>query len=246
MSLPDTGSICHRCREMRFVDGARSSFLMCTALPEKYPAQPVRECPAFVDARLTWPAPLRNREVILEVLRRVLPETGTVLEVASGSGQHIVHFARDLPSLEWQPSDIDAEGRASTWGWATSEGLGNVRRPLALDVTEPGGWPDATDAIYCANMVHIAPWACCLGLLDLASKLLPSGAPLVTYGPYRFSGSFTAGSNAAFSERLKSRDPSWGVRDVDDIEREANARGISLLETVALPANNHVLVWRRD
>lgn len=245
MSLPHADSLCHRCRAMRHVDGARTAFVLCTTLDEKYPRQPVVACDAFQDARLTWPAPERNRDPILEVLRRVLPERGRVLEVACGSGQHAVHFARHLPALEWVPSDIDEDHRASVRAWAATERLANVGRSLALDVTVPTEWPDAADAIFCANMVHIAPWACCLGLLDLAAAVLPSGAPLVTYGPYRFSGTFTSESNAAFDARLQSRDPSWGVRDVDDIGREASTRGLTLEETVALPANNHLLVWRR-
>jgi len=188
---------------------------------------------------------VRNRDAILEVLRRVLPSVGLVLEVASGTGQHVAHFAQQLPDLEWQPTDLDPESRASARAWTHALGLVNVRPPLALDVTDPGAWPVAADAIFCANMVHIAPWACCLGLLDGAARLLPGGRRLVTYGPYRFGGRFTAESNARFNASLEARDASWGVRDVDDITREAVARGFDLEETVEMPANNHLLVWRR-
>lgn len=246
MSLPHPDSLCHRCRALRTVGSERGGrYLMCTALDEKYPRQPVRACPAFDDAQLQWGAPPRNRAAILAVLQRVLPRAGVVLEVASGSGQHAAWFARSLPALTWLPSDIDPDGRASVRAWTAVERLANVRPPIALDVTDPAAWPDAADAVFCANMVHIAPWACCLGLLDGAARLLSPGQPLVTYGPYRFAGRFTADSNARFDASLKARDPSWGVRDVEDIEREANARGLVLEETVEMPANNHTLVWRR-
>ncbi len=246
MSLPHPDSLCHRCRALRHVESGRGGqFLMCTATDEKYPQQPVTACPEFVDAQKVWPAPERNRDSILAVLVRVLPPVGVALEVASGSGQHAVHFARSLPDLEWLPSDVDPDGRASVRAWTAVERISNVRLPIALDVTDPDAWPDHADAIFCANMVHIAPWACCLGLLDGAARLLSPGQPLVTYGPYRFSGRFTAESNARFDLSLKERDPSWGVRDVDDIAREAKTRGLVLEETIEMPANNHTLVWRR-
>jgi hypothetical protein len=186
----------------------------------------------------------RNAEPILEVLRRVLPPRGLVLEVASGSGYHAGLFARALPDLTWQPTDRDPDGLASIAGWVDDAALPNLRAPLLLDVT--GAWPvERADAVLCINMIHIAPWACALALLDGAARLLPAGAPLVTYGPYRFDGGFTAPSNAAFDASLRARDPSWGVRDVADLRREAAARGLTLAEEVAMPANNHTLVFRR-
>ena len=193
----------------------------------------------------TPPAAERNAGPILGVLRRVLPPRGLVLEVASGSGYHAAHFARALPELTWQPTDVDADGLASIAGWVEDAALPNLRAPLALDVTA-ATWPvEHADAIVCINMIHIAPWACALALLSGAARLLAPGAPLVTYGPYRFDGAFTAESNAAFDASLRARDPAWGVRDVADLSREAAARGLPLEETVPMPASNHTLVFRR-
>ena len=198
------------------------------------------------DARVkrTTGASGRNADPILAVLRRVLPPRGRVLEIASGTGSHAAHFARALPELTWQPTDVDPEGLASIAAWVEEAALPNLRAPLRLDVTEP--WPvERADAVLCINMIHIAPWSCALALLAGAARVLEPGAPLVTYGPYRFDGAFTAPSNADFDESLRARDPAWGVRDVADLRREAAARGLSLEETVAMPANNHTLVFRR-
>lgn len=187
----------------------------------------------------------RNREPILAVLQRVLPERGLVLEIASGTGQHVVYFARHLPGLTWQPTDLGEDARASVREWIAEAGLANVLEPLALDVTAET-WPvERADAVFCANMVHIAPWDAALGLFRGAGRVLSPGAPLVTYGPYRFSGRFTAPSNEAFDRSLRARDAAWGVRDVGDLEAAARAEGLALEETVAMPANNHCLVWRR-
>lgn len=195
------------------------------------------------DARMNAPAALRNRGPILEVLRRVLPAEGTVLEVASGSGQHVIHFAEALPGLRFQPSDPDGDARRSVEAWRVESGLANVAPPIELDVR--GAWPTtAFDAIVAINMVHISPWSATLALLAGAAERLPIGGPLVLYGPYRVDGRHTAESNAAFDESLRSRDPAWGVRDLTDVEAAAAAVGLRLDERVAMPANNLTLVFR--
>ncbi len=198
------------------------------------------------DARRFAPATQRNREPILAVLRRVLPERGLALEVASGSGEHAVAFAESFPALRFQPSDPDRAARASIAAWRDEASLPNLLAPIALDVhTRP--WPLDTepDAILCINMIHIAPWTACLALLDGASERLVPGAPLVLYGPFREEGRHTAESNAAFDASLRERDPSWGVRDLEDVAEEASARGFALEEVVTMPANNRTVVFRR-
>ncbi|HEU5058839.1 MAG TPA: DUF938 domain-containing protein [Kofleriaceae bacterium] len=187
----------------------------------------------------------RNAEPIRAVLARVLPARGLVLEIASGTGQHAVHMARALPQVTWQPSDPDPFALESIAAWRADAGLDNLLAPIELDVTrEP--WPlAAADAIVCINMIHIAPWEAALALFRGAGRLLPAGGLLYLYGPYRFHGSFTAPSNAAFDASLRARDPAWGVRDLDDIEPAAAAAGLCHEETVAMPANNHSLVFRR-
>ena len=191
------------------------------------------------------PAAERNAEPIREVLARILPERAAVLEVASGTGQHAVHMARAFPSLTWQPSDPDPLARESIEAWREASGLHNLLPPLALaatdDIWPPGPW----SAVVCINMIHIAPWEAALGLLRGAARALAAGSPLYLYGPYRFHGVFTAPSNAAFDASLRAQDPRWGVRDLDDIESAAGAVGLRLAETVAMPANNHSLVFRR-
>jgi len=189
------------------------------------------------------PAAQRNREPIREVLARHLPARGLVLEIASGTGEHAVHMARSFPALAWQPTDVDAGALASIAAWRDETALPNLRAPIALDVTrEP--WPVvAADAIVCINMVHIAPWEATLALFAGAARTLVPGGLLVLYGPYRFEGRFTAPSNEAFDASLRARDPRWGVRDVADLR--AAAGGFELAEIVEMPANNHVLVFRR-
>ncbi|HET9622692.1 MAG TPA: DUF938 domain-containing protein [Kofleriaceae bacterium] len=193
------------------------------------------------------PAAARNREPIAAVLGRVLPARGAVLEIASGSGEHAVWFARAFPGVQWQPSDPSPEARASIAAWRAEAGLANLAPPIALDVSAawPADAPDGPlDAVVCINMVHIAPWAATLGLFAGAARVLAPGGLLFTYGPYRFAGAFTAESNAAFDRSLRARDPAWGVRDVDDLEAAARAHGLALRETVAMPANNHALIFR--
>jgi SAM-dependent methyltransferase len=187
------------------------------------------------------PAAERNAAPILDVLRRVLPARGVVLEIASGTGQHAAYFARALPDLIWQPSDADPDARASIEAWRADAGLPNLRAPLALDVTAT--WPvGRADAVVCINMVHISPWAASLALFAGAARILPAGGILYLYGPYRFDG-VTAPSNEAFDRSLRSRDPAWGVRDVRDLDAAAAPHGLTRIETVAMPANNHSLIF---
>ncbi|HLU67572.1 MAG TPA: DUF938 domain-containing protein [Kofleriaceae bacterium] len=196
--------------------------------------------------RIRSPAAERNAEPLRLVLSRVLPASGLVLEVSSGGGQHAEHMARALPGITWQPSDIDEQALDSIAETVAEAGLGNLRPPVRLDATWDQ-WPvERADAVVCVNMVHIAPWEAALGLMAGAARLLAPGGPLVTYGPYRFSGQFTAPSNQAFDRSLRARDPSWGVRDVDDLAAAAARAGLGLEEVVPMPANNHVLVFRRE
>lgn len=192
------------------------------------------------------PAAERNKDAILEVLERVLPAAGTVLEVASGTGQHVVHFARALPQLTWLPSDPDPAMLDSIRGHIARSAPTNVAVPERLDVLEPG-WPVArADAVLCINMIHIAPWAATPALFAGAAGLLESGALLVLYGPYRRNGRHTAPGNAAFDASLKARDPDWGVRDLEqEVVPEAERAGFSLDEAVPMPANNLSVVLRR-
>lgn len=195
------------------------------------------------DARRHAGAPLRNRAPIVDVLRRVLPPRGLVLEVASGTGQHAAYFASELPHLGFQPSDADAEMLASISAWCT--GLGNVRAPIVLDVTRHP-WPIAhAEAVLCINMLHISPWDACPALMNGAAAVLPPGGVLYLYGPYRIGGAHTAPSNQAFEERLRGENAAWGVRDLEAVVAEAERRGLRLDERVAMPANNQSLVFRR-
>lgn len=196
-------------------------------------------------AKLGSPAANRNRGPILAVLARVLPKEGTVLEIASGSGQHVVFFADALPTLRFVPSDPDPSARASIEAHRAEAGLANVEAPLALDVRATP-WPIAAcDAVVAINMVHISPWEATLALLDGAAERLPAGGPLVLYGPYRVGGVHTAESNARFDDGLRARDPAWGVRDLEAVLAAAAERGFVESERVAMPANNLTVVLRR-
>ncbi len=193
------------------------------------------------DPRIAAPAASRNRDPILEVLRRVLPARGKLLELASGSGEHALHFARALPGITFQPSDPDEARRASIAAYAADAKLTNLLPPIELDAT--GIWPDVSaDAVLCINMIHIAPWAATEGLVRGAAKL---GAMLVTYGPYRRRGIHTALSNEAFDADLRGRNPAWGIRDVEAVAGLAAANGYASPEVVPMPANNFVLAFRR-
>lgn len=192
------------------------------------------------DPRRYAPATARNRDPLLAVLRTLLPPKGLVVEVASGSGEHCAHFAAALPALNFQPSDPAAENRASIDAWCA--GLANVRPALALDVVAP--WPALrAGAVLCINMIHIAPWAATLGLLRGAASVLPAGAALILYGPYRRAGVPTAPSNEAFDADLRGSDPAWGLRCLEEVA--AAAEGFGAPDIVEMPANNLTLVFRR-
>lgn len=191
------------------------------------------------------PAAARNRQPILEVLRTRLPDRGLVLEVASGTGEHAVHFAAALPGLVFQPSDPDAAARASIDAWGTDSGLPNLRPALALDASAED-WPiAAADAVLCCNMIHISPWASTVGLVGGAARLLPPGGLLYLYGPYRRGGRHTAPSNEAFDSDLRRRNPAWGVRDLEAVAALAADAGFDPPEVVEMPANNLSVVFRR-
>ncbi len=201
--------------------------------------------PSASDARRYSPSTARNRGPILDVLRRVLPQKGLIFEVASGAGEHAVHFARRLPGLTWQPSDPDAEARASIAAWIDAEGLPNIRPPLAFDVTSDA-WPvDRADGVTCINMIHIAPWQAAEALLRGAANILSDGGVLYLYGPYKRNGRHTAPSNEAFDLDLRRRNPAWGVRDLDEVERTASTHGLRLREIIEMPANNLSVVFGR-
>ena len=170
-----------------------------------------------MDARETAPSPERNKQPILEVLARVLPPRGLVLEIGSGTGQHVAHFAKALPALTFQPSEMDVERHASIEAWVAAESLSNVRPPIALDVTKHP-WPvSAADAVLCINVIHISPWQATLALMAGAGRILSAGGVLVTYGPYMRGGAHTSQSNEAFDASLRARNPLWGVRDIDKV-----------------------------
>ncbi|OAN57881.1 DUF938 domain-containing protein [Sphingobium sp. TCM1] len=190
------------------------------------------------------PATERNRDAILGVLRDQLPSSGLVLEVASGSGEHAVHFAVAFPDLDWQPTDPDPAALASIAAWRAEARLPNLRAPLRLDTT--GDWPIAqADAILCINMVHISPWTATVGLLERAGAALPRGGLLYLYGPYLRDGVETAPGNRAFDASLKARDPRWGLRRLEDVIVAAEAEGLAFDRLVEMPANNLSLLFRR-
>jgi hypothetical protein len=194
-------------------------------------------------ARREAPAVARNRDAILAVLRGILPTRGLLLEVASGSGEHALHFAPAFPDLAFQPSDPDADARASIDAWCA--GVANIRPALALDAA--ADWPlDRADAVLCINMIHIAPWAACEGLMRGAARILPPGAPLVLYGPFKRDRAHTAPSNADFDDSLRARDPEWGVRDLEAVTAAAEAAGFGPPAITAMPANNLTVAFRRS
>jgi len=187
----------------------------------------------------------RNRGPILEILRRVLPPSGLVLEIASGTGQHVAFFARELPALRWQPSDPSPAHLESIRAWTVASGTDNVAPPVRLDV-EIAPWPVVqADAILNINMIHIAPWSAAEALFRGAARLLPTAGVLFLYGPFKRDGQHTAESNARFDERLRGEDPRWGVRDLGDVEAVAAAVGFAAPEVIVMPANNLSLVFRR-
>ena len=174
-----------------------------------------------------------------------LPASGLVLEVASGSGEHAVHFARAFPELDWQPSDPDPAALDSIEAWRADSGLPNLREPLILDATA-SQWPvEAADAVLNINMVHISPWEAALGLLGGAARVLAPGGKLILYGPWTLQRFQTAPSNLAFDADLKRRNPAWGLRQVEDFAREAEKRGLLLKDQREMPANNRMLLFIR-
>ena len=196
------------------------------------------------------PAADRNKQVILDVLLQVLPTRGRALEVASGTGQHVAWFAAGLPGWDWQPSDAQADGFGSINAWVALQAgskVNNVRAPVLLDVMVPSWLPagDMFDLIYCANMLHIAPWATCAALMAGSARHLAPGGQLITYGPYLENGVPTSPGNLEFDHSLKGRNPAWGIRQLKDVEAEAATAGLKLHTRHAMPANNLLLVWRR-
>ncbi len=197
------------------------------------------------------PATERNRQPILDALQRVLPARGDALEVASGTGQHVAFFAQGLPLWTWQPSDATPDGFASISGWCAQAGVVNVRAPVVLDVLS-SHWPSdgavfeqPFDAIFCANMLHIAPWATCAGLMRGAARHLAPAGSLLTYGPYLEQGVPTAPGNLEFDRNLRARNRAWGIRALEHVAREAQDAGLRLHTRIPMPANNQLLVFQR-
>jgi hypothetical protein len=192
------------------------------------------------------PAAERNKQPIADVLARVLPSSGFVLEIASGTGQHAEHFARSFPQLTWQPSEPDEQALALLAERVRRTALPNLREPLDVDVHDDAPPLGPVAAIVCINMIHIAPWPACAALLLHAERLLAPGAPLVLYGPFKRDGKHTAPSNAAFDADLRRRNPEWGVRDLDEVVALARRHSLELTELVAMPANNFTVVLTRQ
>jgi hypothetical protein len=198
------------------------------------------------DARRHSPAAERNREPILEVLRRWLSVRGRALEIAAGTGQHAVHFAAGLPRWQWQPTDPSANALASIAVWRDEAALPNLLAPVELDVLAPE-WPAGAgfDAVFCANMIHISPWSTCGALMRGAARHLGAEGQLILYGPYLVDGEETAPGNLAFDADLRARNPAWGLRLLGDVVAEAAGAGLVLGERVAMPANNLMLRFVR-
>lgn len=205
------------------------------------------------DQRKFAPATQRNREPILEVLLEILPQNGTILEVASGTGEHAVFFSQHLAPRQWLPSDPNPELRASIRAWAEYLPCDHLKPPLDLDANSPV-WPVEKDplpeppisAIVNINMIHISPWSACLGLMAGAGRILPPGGILYLYGPYKQNGEHTAPSNTVFDESLQAQDPAWGVRNLEDVVKSAEAQNLTLIKVHPMPANNFSLVFARQ
>ena len=197
------------------------------------------------------PAAERNRQPILEALRNVLPAQGAALEIASGTGQHVAWFAAGLPGWTWQPSDAQTDGFSSIAWWCGEAGVGNVEQPVVLDVMAPH-WPSNSeefgalfDAIYCANMLHISPWATCAALMHGAARYLAADGVLVTYGPYLEREVPTSPGNLDFDLSLRATNPEWGIRALEDVTQQAALEGLQLSARIPMPANNLLLVFKR-
>ena len=198
------------------------------------------------DPRFYFPHVARNREAILQVLRRALPSQGLVLEVASGSGEHAAYFAERLPSLIWQPSDLDPRSLASIAAHRMAADAPNLLAPVCLDATSEQ-WPvESADALVCINMTHISPWAVSEGLMAGARRVLRMGGVIYLYGPYKIDGRHTAQSNKEFDAWLGTQNAQWGVRDFADIADLAARNNLVLIETVPMPANNLSIIFKRD
>lgn len=197
------------------------------------------------DGALVAPAVARNRDAILGILRRILPERGLILEIASGTGEHAVHCARHLPGVIWQPSDPELSARRSIGAYIGRAGAANVRPPLDLDAAA-ARWPiDRADAVVAINMIHIAPWAATEGLIAGAQRVLPEGGCLYLYGPFTRADRPLAESNAAFHVDLRMRDPAWGLRALETVAALGRSHGLDLTEIVEMPANNLSVIFRR-
>jgi hypothetical protein len=206
---------------------------------ERFYEQPGR------DERRRAPAAGRNVEPIIAVLEQWLPERGTVLELASGTGEHVVAFARRFPHLAWQPSDSNDDALRSISAWHAAQGADNLAKPLTIDARDKA-WPiERADAVLSINMVHISPWAAAIGLIEGAARLLAAGAPLILYGPWIEQGVEPAASNMAFDADLRRRDGEWGLRTVEVFASAAEERGFGLTERRPMPANNLMLLFRR-
>ena len=197
-------------------------------------------------SKLSWPAPERNKQPILSVLERVLPAAGTLLELASGTGQHAAHFAAHLTHWTIQPSDMEPANLASIRAWVSESGLPNLREPICLDVCDDDWGVEPATAIYNANLIHIAPWQVTVALLQGAARHLLPGGLLVVYGPFRIAGQHTAPSNQAFDDDLRGRDARFGVRDLETVLDVAEQHGLRLRERIEMPANNQTLVLMRS
>ena len=200
----------------------------------------------MTDHRRSAPHVARNAGPIAEVLAEILPARGLVLELASGTGEHVLHFAQEFPRLLWQPSDPEPASLRSIEAWREDSGLFNLLPATSLDA-RAAEWPvPAADAILCINMIHISPWSATVGLMRGAGRLLAEGAPLYLYGPYRRDGVETAPSNEAFDESLRERDPEWGLRELEAVEEEAGKQGLRLDRIVEMPANNLSAIFRKE
>lgn len=192
------------------------------------------------------PAAERNKEPILTVLREYLQEPKFVVTIAEGSGQHVVHFARHLPQITFQPTDVEPQALESIASYVAEAQCPNIRPPLHLDALAASWLVDQADLVLCINMIHISSWAATEGLFRGAARILSDHAHLITYGPYRFSGEFTAPSNQEFDASLRARNSAWGVRDVDDLKKLGSSVGMTLERTVVMPANNHCLIFTQQ
>jgi SAM-dependent methyltransferase len=211
--------------------------------------------PVEPDGRLDAAAFHRNHEAIATVLQPYLAgKSGDVVEAGSGTGQHVVDFARRFPDITWWPSDLNAQHLKSIEAWRRHAGLANIRAPLRIDLSDPDWCPEMHDgsgpgkllAVFCANVIHIAPWRVAEGLVAGAGRYLRSDGRLLLYGPFKRGGKHTAVSNAVFDSSLREKDPEWGVRDVEAVEQLAAAAGLGLVEVFEMPANNLVLAFERQ